>query len=592
MLTEILQAAAASSFILTAGYGTGCILTKHWKLDDWALEKLTLRLLLGLGVNSLALFLIGCWLWNALVVYVALSPAALCGLIYLLKLRVSLTGLSNLITGITICVVVFCFFAGLSKPSGGFGDDAISYHLMGPSSWNSRGKISPVLDESRTAFPASIETLFAAGMLLSNDRAPGVIDTFFFAILLIQVAGLTRRLGGSPVAMGLAALLLATMPAVADFAYNGFVDVAYACFVIASTRLAVWPDVSRHSGLLSGAFAGLSAGTKYTGIMFASICWLLYAYRQGFHRPWRRLIVFPIAALFTGSACYIRNWVVLGSPIYPIPLVLNGVFHSSTFPTQAVLGFNKYILERGRGLGRGPQYLLALPFTYTFYTAYFHGAGGIGLAPLAFAPLGLNKTKVQKESLYLFVMSVVLTVFWFFSQQESRFLMPVVCIMTAFAGLGADIALGQFDGVTASLAGLIILISGVYGCLTIGYHAWPRLSWVRGETAEEAQRTKDIPYYRAFEYLNRTDNVKRVLVLDAKVPTYYLLKPYVKIRGGFGETPIPSITTPEEALREAGNMAVTHILEVDSKLSHIARVGCGHFDLVFSQEDARIYRCY
>jgi hypothetical protein len=606
MLAEIIKAAAASLFIVASGYGTGHILTNRWNLSDWDFEDVGLRTLLGLGVNSLALFLIGCWLWSVLVVYVVLTPTVVWALYSVSTFKVpqslGVPRLPRPTTAIPICIVILCFLGSCGKPSGGIGNDTISYHLLGPAIWNSQGRIGPVLDHSHTAFPATIETLFAAGMLLSNDRAPGVIDTFFFVILLVQVAGLTRSIGASPAAMSLAVLLLATMPVIADFANNGFVDVAYACFAIASIRLAVWPHAS-HYGLLSGAFAGLSAGTKYTGIMFACLCCLLYACRQGFHQPWRKLAVFPAGAILIACPWYIRNWVVLGSPIYPIPLALSGVFHSSTFPHPAVLGFNAYILDRGKGLGRGLRYLLALPFTYTYYTAAFQGAGGIGLAPLAFTPLALYETKAQKESRYLLLMAVALTVVWFVTQQEARFLIPVVCVATAFAALGGDIALRQLNGGTTLLASLIIWISVVYGTLLIVPNQWPRLSWMRGDAAEAAQRANNIPYWGAFEYLNRTDSVKRILVLDAKVPTYYLLKPYLKILGPYGERPMPGITTQEEALREAGNMAITHVLEVEHcpygvqcrngfDPMPISAVGCKRLDLVFSQKDARIYHCY
>lgn len=599
MSAEIIHAIAASLFILAAGYGTGYILTSRRTLSDWALEEAGLRTLLGLGVNSLALFLIGCWLWNVLVVYVVLAPAAIWTLYSLQNFRVSRTDLASPVTAISVGIVVLCFLGGLSKPSGGMGNDTISYHLMGPASWNSQRRISPVLDFSPTAFPATVETFFAAGMLLSNDRAPGIIDTFFFAILLIQVAGLTRSIGGSPAAIKLSALLLATMPAVVVFANNGFVDVAYACFVIAGIRFAVCPGSSEDLEVLSGAFAGLSAGTKYTGITFAGLCFFLYAGRRSRNLGWRRLILFPIVAFLIGSPWYIRNWVVLGSPIYPIPLILSGMFHSPTFPLPAILRFHEYILGRGQGIGLGIRYLFILPFTYTYYTAYFHGGGGIGLAPLAFTPLALYRTKDQKESRYLFYMAVALTVIWFFTDQESRFLISVVCITTAFAGLGSDIALRQFNGTTALLSASIIMISVVYGILIIGSDALPQLSWLNGANAEAAQRAKAIPYYGALEYLNRTDNVKRVLVLDATAPTfnayvstYYLLKPYLRVIGPYGETPIRSLTTQDEALREAGNMGITHVLEVGPKWPPASAVGCKHFDLVFSEDDARIYHCY
>jgi hypothetical protein len=57
-----------------------------------------------------------------------------------------------------------------------------------------------------------------------------------------------------------------------------------------------------------------------------------------------------------------------------------------------VTKFHAYIHDRGKGLGSGIWNVLLFPYQFTFFTSYFHGAGGIGLAPLAFAPILLMLT--------------------------------------------------------------------------------------------------------------------------------------------------------------------------------------------------------
>lgn len=574
LFIEVLGAAVAAAGIVLSGYGTGRALVRGQELSDWDPEKAALETLLGLGVNGLVLFLVGLVHWSLATVIVVLLVPAIWGLT---KARISLRG----VPWIAGAVVFLCFLGGFEKPVGDIGNDAISYHLLGPKTWNAESVIRPVLDHSHTAMPATVETLFAAGMLLSNDRAPGVIDSVFFALLLIQVAGITRKLGGSSQAVGFAVLLAATMPAIADFSNNGFVDLAYACFVLASIRAVVWPLEGIAGDLLAGAFVGITLGTKYTGLIFAPIAMLFRMVRG----RWSGAIVFALTAGLVGCAWYARNWLVLGSPVYPIPAALGGVFHTPTFPAAAVAGFQEYIAGRGKGVGSGVGYFVALPFTYTYFTAAFHGAGGIGLAPLGLAPLAIYELRRERALRNLLGICFLFTLSWFVMQQESRFLIPVVCVAVALAGIGAESALRKASKPRLALVWSILGISVLYGGLIIVHDEWPRLTWLRGPAAELNRQKAQIPYYTAFEYLNNTTDVKRVLILDKLTPTYYLHKPYVKIAGPYGEVPVPGIETTEEALSKRGSLGITHIL-VTQPLDIEPRC-----KIVFTTADARIYQC-
>jgi hypothetical protein len=577
-IIELLGAGAASVGVMVAGYGTGRLLARGRELSDWAPEKAALETLLGLGLNGLVLFLVGCWNWSLATVVAVLAVPFVLGVWGLLKTRFSFGGVNCVVCA----VLAICFLGGFAKPVGDIGNDTVSYHLLGPETWSVKGRIRPALDHSHTAMPATVETLFGAGMELSNDRSPGVIDCFFFALLLIQVAGFARKLGGPGQGVGVAAMLAATMPAIVDFSNNGFVDLAYACFVMASMRAVVW----RGGDVVGGAFAGFSMGTKYTGLIFTGIATLVRAVRE----KRSGAVVFAVVAGFVGCAWYVRNWVLLGSPVYPIPAVLGSVFHSDTFPTAAVTGFQEYILGRGKGVGRGLIYFLELPVTFTYFTAAFHGAGGIGLAPLGLAPLGVYVARKQREVRLLLGLCFLFTLTWFVTQQESRFLVPIICVGAALAGVGAELALRQ-AGRTRALTWAIVGISVAYGGIVIAQDEWPRLTWLRGPQAELRRQMAQVPYYSAFGYLNETAEVKRVLILNKLVPTYYLHKLYVKPLGPYGERTVAGVESEADALGQAGSMGITHVLEVESKATPLTEAGCGKLTVMFSSSEARVYRC-
>src|SRR5208283_435049 len=94
-------------------------------------------------------------------------------------------------------------------------------------------------------------------------------------------------------------------------------------------------------------------------------------------------------ALVAAAPFYVRNWILLGCPIYPPTPVIAHQFHVKFLSPDAIVNFQSYILKRGAGLGHGLGAYLLLPFNLTYHTSNFHGAGGIGLAPLALGPIGL-----------------------------------------------------------------------------------------------------------------------------------------------------------------------------------------------------------
>src|SRR5208282_994535 len=69
-------------------------------------------------------------------------------------------------------VLAVTVVGGFAKPTFDMNSDAIAYHYYGPKVWLRDALIRPVPDEALTAFPAEVETLFAALMSLGGERAP------------------------------------------------------------------------------------------------------------------------------------------------------------------------------------------------------------------------------------------------------------------------------------------------------------------------------------------------------------------------------------------------------------------------------------
>ncbi len=206
--------------------------------------------------------------------------------------------------------------------------------------------------------------------------------------------------------------------------------------------------------------------TKYNGLTLSVSTLAIFVVYRIYSQPASvastlksATFAFAVAAPF-----YLRNLIVLGNPIYPPPPLLANLLPPRAFPMAASVDFQQYIRERGKGFGRGLLDLLLLPWRSTFHTASFHGAGGFGLAPLAFLPATIVARWTSTLG-YVLAWSALNTVVWFYVQQEARFLLPVVLVCVAAATVGAEALAAAYPRFGRLGVGAALLVSIGYGGL-------------------------------------------------------------------------------------------------------------------------------
>lgn len=565
-------------------------------------ERWAFRLLCGAGALGLVLFVVGHLIFTPLAIGLIVGGAAVLNLVVHGRpgspqdAAIPLADRRSAVLLVAAFVLLVLGFAALARPVGSFGHDGVSYHLLGPTNWLRAQKIGPVLDHSHTAFPATIETLFAAVMALSNDRAPGLLGVVFAGILLIQTWGLAKRLGSSDFAASLSTALVATMPVVMFSADIGFIDVPFAAFSLATARLA-FDASSRRELVLAGVFGGFAMGTKYTGIpmLFVTVLVLLFfsIRARGKYIAARNAFILVGVASAVGGAWYLKNLLVLGAPIYPPPPALARLLPVRAFPLEASMAFQNYILDRGQGFGRGLLDFVLLPVRFTYQAHRFHGAGGIGIAPLAMGPIGILAARHDPLARRWIAWAFALTAVWFVTQQEARFLVHVLVVVSVFAGLGAAALLQREQTGLASkvVVWVALCLSFAYGSAFLVRERVDRIMAVVSARHAEERRRDGVPFASAFAFLNRAPDVAAVLIFHPFVPPFYLDRPYVKIRGQYGERPVEGVETVQDAMEQLKALGVSHILDVrywgvgfEVPSSHPC------VNLVYSTADARIYR--
>lgn len=430
---RLFPAVAANLALLLAALGFGSALLRLISQRFSQVDRIASTLLGGLGLLGTVLFCVGQVRFTRPIIILVLAFGILLGLKPLAnaasECRTALTTLTLPILPVMIIVTVLIVTAigGLAEPIGDMNNDAVAYHYLGPKVWLREAVIRPVPDESHTSFPILVETQYAALMSLGGQRAPGFFAVVGLIALLLMAASLATRSGLDSSSAWWATALIVTMPAVYRGAYGGFIDVLCAGFVLGAARFALDAEQPRDY-LLFGVFSGIAIGTKYTSLiawvllLFCSFLTSIFVHHRSSTMVLKYLALSCGIAVAIGCPLYIRNWIFLGCPIYPPPPFLYNFFPVKYLSAEAIRQFYAFVRLRGGGLGHGLGAYLLLPFNLTYHAANFHGAGGIGLAPLALGPIGLIAARREYFPKALGVFALLLTTAWFLTQQESRFL--------------------------------------------------------------------------------------------------------------------------------------------------------------------------
>jgi len=603
---RFLPAILANLLILFAILGTGSLvgplLPDHLPRTD----RFTAKMLAGIGLLGTLIFLFGQIAFTPRVLGALLVVPAMAGVFRVYRVvrgSVDLLQVSRppvipaCVIGLVMAVTAL---GGLAEPVGDIKMDAIAYHYLGPHVWLRDAVIHVLPDECHASFPAIVETLYGSLIAIGGTRAPELFAVVAFGLLLLVSYGFAIRLGLDVPGAWWATALIATMPVVYRGSYGGFVDAIFSSFILLSLRFAL--DARKYTDyILSGLFVGFAMGTKYTGlpalVLILTVALVIVALRQS-ASPGAlhfRLFLLAATAILIASPWYLRNWVVLGSPIYPPPPALLRIFHIRYMSPEAIDALAALIRKEGIGMGHTLPSFLLLPFHFTFHPANFlNGPGGVGITLLALAPFGLLLRLRDPFVGMLFLFSFAEVAGWFVTEQEARFLIHVYILLAIFAIYGWRYAQEKSPRLGSLLAGATVAVSILYGLAMIVPARAADLRAVFSPRFEEQRKSREIPYRESFDYLNADPTVKKVLVLEPRVPTFYLNKNYLKPIGRFGEQTVPEANDFAKLAPRLTAYGITHVLDVrlDDETLHIDfRVPPGQpsLRLVFEQPGQRVY---
>ncbi len=599
---RLLPAAFANLVLLAAALGFGTVLRPLFSKNFSRIDRLAFTLLGGLGLLGTILFCVGQFWFSRTAILIVLIPGVVLGArVFARATRegrpvfgaLSLPILPLAVIGSVLLVTIA---GGFAEPTGDMNSDAIAYHYYGPKVWLREGVIRPVPDEILTSFPAAVETQFGALMALGGQRAPGLFSVISLVSLLLMAAGLSIRLGLDERGTWWVGALIVTMPALYRGAYGGFIDVLFAAFLLGAARVA-FDAITLRDYALFGIFCGISLGTKYTAliswVLLVICCFLIsvLGQRQPLQPLLKNLGVSCAVAIAIASPFYLRNWLLLGCPIYPPPPGLLRFFPATKLLPAVLEEVQKNVVETGQGMGRSFWSFLVLPFNMTYHAAAFRGAGGIGLAPLAFGPLGLIASRRNLFAKGLVLFAFLQMTAWFATSQASRYAIHVYVLAAIFAVLGWQYIALAGSKYAGALSCVVVACSILYGLDMIVPERAEDMHASMSAAFEDKRRHAEIPYVESFDYLNDTPAVTKVLVLDPYVAAYYSDKAYIKPLGRWGEQTLPNATSLQAVLSQCHDLHVSHILDVFPEAGPLKLPENPQgLTLVFERENQRVYR--
>lgn len=216
---------------------------------------------------------------------------------------------------IFLFIILQGFYAGVTTSPKEL--DSVMYHIPIAKSYLT-GDIftSPKSSILHRFFPGASEGILVLFILfhlpLNLYNVLGILCLFIACYFLGKKAGLSKD------SSLIFAVSFCSLTAVIRWMNVQIVDIWMAVFYGGALALLVKPEKNKRYFLKLGIAVGMILGTKYSGPLFIAI--LLLFFGKNIFRPFsfRRILLFIIPVTVLGLFWYLRNFIVMGNPLYPI----------------------------------------------------------------------------------------------------------------------------------------------------------------------------------------------------------------------------------------------------------------------------------
>ncbi len=381
------------------------------------------------------------------------------------------SGLTISLWMIAIAWLAFLAIEAWVMPPRGW--DSLSYHLTNPLYWLQEGRITllpyPILkDNAGFAFPANTEALYLLQMAVTHAQRFLGFSPLVYIMLCLPAMKVISSDDGTP-----AFLMMFLTPLGLAQAVTNYVDWGFCFWYLGATAFLYnyWKAGGKARLCLAIIAISALAGAKYTGLAFYMIFMIALIVLAMRKKDTLALVITTCLSLTLWLPWYIRNWLVLGSPLFDICVRLGPWILFPGKESPYTYGYQYFATA---------HQIIVFPFRDIGLGTYEGGAGPLfWLAGLPISLFLLIKDALKREWPRAFVWAQALIFLYLFTTipgyihpGELRLVMPILAI-----GFLALVRAWRAAG-RPWMASLIILISVTLhsvGALHLGEHrTFPR----------------------------------------------------------------------------------------------------------------------
>ncbi len=369
-----------------------------------------------------------------------------------------------MLVALIVVPVLLALVASIAPPTA---KDTLLYHFAVPKAFIAQGNNAFIEGNIASFLALGTEMHSVWAMLLGDlvssraaETAAGATSFIFFPLLLAAVYGWSRAAGISKTWGLIATLLVASIPTAFHVAASGYIDLALTLYVTLAiySLCQWWKSGSTGHLIVMAIFLGAALSMKLTALfVFAAFALMILLRARSDQETAGKIIGGGLAALLLAGAIaspwYLRTWKATGSPVFPFYMSIwkgeaNGwdVERSNLFQAMNTQygGENKSAVD----------YLLApwnLSVTAQPEVAE-HFDGVLGFAFLLGLPVliwGLWKFDLPLEAKIGSGIAAVMFLFWLFSSQQARYLLPVLPALALAIVSASDVVSKESKGLRA-----------------------------------------------------------------------------------------------------------------------------------------------
>jgi hypothetical protein len=407
--------------------------------------------------------------------------------------------------------------------------DELHYHLTVPDIYIRKHKIVYLPYILYSNFPLGLEMLYLLGMLIRGDVIPTLLHWLFSVLTILCIYLIALKFIKSFKVALLSGVIFYTLPVTGWLSNIAYVDLGFTFYTLLSFYfflLYIFEKENKYL-ILSGIFCGVSLSIKHSGAILFFIYFIFLFLKAFFEKEkifFPKIILFSLITILIPSPYYIKNYLFTGNPFYPfLGKYFGGIEKEiSSSIWQGISGFG--------GMGKNIKNLLLLPYNLTIYGRYFSGI--ITPVFLVFLPFLLLEKKLEKIIKYLLFFSLIYSFIWFFTSQQTRFLLFPLALFSIISSYIFE-KIKNFDKIIYFFFKFLLIFTFIFSFYFLISNQELRIPTALGFIPKDFYLSKTLETYDACKYINKflREDAKILFLNDNRI--YYCKKDIVMLQKNY-----------------------------------------------------------